>query len=53
MYYFGNCFVIVLIIKVKMNTFIALIFTSVVVGLGLGMNFVEIPLSIEKESAVR
>ncbi|RRG18330.1 gluconate permease [Weissella viridescens] len=46
--FLGIALLLFLIIKVKMNTFIALIFTSVVVGLGLGMNFIEIPLSIEK-----
>lgn len=46
--FLGIALLLFLIIKVKMNTFISLIFTSVVVGLGLGMNLAEIPVSIEK-----
>ncbi|MBM7617488.1 GntP family gluconate:H+ symporter [Weissella uvarum] len=46
--FLGIALLLFLIIKVKMNTFISLIFTSVVVGLGLGMNMAQIPVSIEK-----
>lgn len=43
----GILFLLLMIIKFKINTFIALIFTSVLVGLGLGMNMAEIPVSIQ------
>ncbi|MCM0582320.1 gluconate permease [Weissella diestrammenae] len=45
--FLGILFLLLLIIKFKVNTFIALILTSVVVGLGLGMNFAQIPVSIQ------
>ncbi|GBG96162.1 gluconate:H+ symporter [Lactococcus termiticola] len=44
----GVLFLLLMIIKFKMNTFIALILTAVLVGLGLGMPLGQIPASIEK-----
>lgn len=42
----GILFLLLLIIKFKINTFIALILTSSLVGLGLGMKLEQIPVSI-------
>lgn len=44
--FLGIVFLLFLIVKVKLNTFISLIFTAVLVGLGLGMDFAQIPHSI-------
>ena len=43
----GILFLLLLIIKFKINTFIALILTASVVGLGLGMKLQQIPVSIQ------
>lgn len=43
----GILFLLLLIIKFKINTFIALILTASVVGLGLGMKPQQIPVSIQ------
>ena len=43
----GILFLLLLIIKFKINTFIALILTGSVVGLGLGMKLQQIPVSIQ------
>lgn len=43
----GILLLLFLIIKVKMNTFIALILTASLVGLGLGMKLEQIPVSIQ------
>lgn len=43
----GILFLLLLIIKFKINTFIALILTASVVGLGLGMKLQHIPVSIQ------
>lgn len=43
----GVLFLLLMIIKFKMNTFVALILTSVLVGLGLGMPLGQIPVSIQ------
>lgn len=46
--FLGILFLLFLIVKVKLNTFISLIFTAVMVGLGLGMDFAQIPHSISQ-----
>ncbi|GLB46415.1 gluconate permease [Philodulcilactobacillus myokoensis] len=43
----GILFLLVLIIKYKLNTFVALIVTSILVALGLGMNPAQIAVSIK------
>ncbi|MDR3191180.1 MAG: gluconate:H+ symporter [Lactobacillaceae bacterium] len=43
----GILFLLVLIIKFKINTFVSLILTSVAVGVGLGMPLGQIPVSIQ------
>ena len=43
----GVLFLLLLIIKFKINTFIALIFTSALVGIGLGMKLDQIPNAIQ------
>ena len=43
----GILFLLLLIIKFKINTFIALIFTSALVGIGLGMKLDQIPNAIQ------
>lgn len=43
----GILFLLVLIIKFKINTFISLILTAALVGAGLGMPLDQIPTSIQ------
>ncbi|GAY73404.1 gluconate permease, Bsu4004 homolog [Lentilactobacillus kosonis] len=44
----GIALLLLLIIKVKMNTFVALILTAFIVALGLGMNPADVPGTITK-----